>query len=342
MRYQGRETLANTPLIEMAAIVALLCYLQQSRPFPFRLLYKLFDPTSRLYARAVANCTNKEIRRIVQGWAKLSPSAQRYELGGAERMFRTVLRSPAFALRCDGTFSAPDFLNHDDGGHILMEGGDGSKEARRVMLGAIVHHIIEQARRGAFQRAGGLIPRRVPSILWKDRYRRPQGIAALQSGHNVHLPIALERAEMREDTTQNVDRWEIHRCNSPETVRFFANMIAPLLADQPDTAEIQRQIQTLQPWERFVRERTAWKEYVPLLEEPYPWQGLTEKRTWEAVKESIGKHGGKLLSNGSRKTRVPRPKSAKPWNATTPDTSSPAIKLLRGISRDSNEKGKSA
>jgi hypothetical protein len=65
-----------------------------------------------------------------------------------------VCTSPAFGDRCDGDFDAAAFLNQ--GGHILIEGGDASDEAKRVMLRAIAYHIINLSTRGKLKKRVGL------------------------------------------------------------------------------------------------------------------------------------------------------------------------------------------
>jgi hypothetical protein len=341
MRYQGRLTLANTPLIETGAMTAIMCFLYQSDPFELRMLYRIFNPDDSLYEQAVANCTDGETQKSIERWGKLSPSARRYELGGAARMFQIVLTSPAFACRCEGQFDAAKFLNHEEGGYILIDGGDVSDEARRVMLGAISYHVLALAHRQKFKTRVG---------LWLDEahefagHHECIGLRELRSsGLDITLVWQSIPPDMKEDVLQNCGRIEVYRCNSPESARLFAGMVAACMPEHPDVVEVQNRILNLNPpGSRFVRQRKAWQEYVPLLSEPYPWPGLTETRTWQAIKASMGTFGNALSLPGSKETPAPPPKSAKPCKRTTRNSPSPAIKLLRGFLGDSNENEESA
>ena len=323
-------------------MAVLLCHLSQSQPFPLHLLYKVFDPDDPIYDQAVQNCTDGEIRKIVARWKKLSLSARRYELGGAERMFRIVLTSPAFMYRCDGHFDAPKFLDHSDGGHILIEGGDVSDEAKRVVFGGISHLIIESAKRGKFKR---------PVQLVLDEAQEYAGLyecKALREVRKFNLDITLIAQslpqEMREDILQNCEHLAVYRCNSPDA-RLFGGMVGAVVRGagslSSDISEAQRAIMNLRVRQRFVRQGKAWKEEVPFLRDPYPWPGLTEKRTWEAITKSIGEHGEKLSLSGFEKTPAPATKSPKRSDSSTPTSPSPAIQLFRELSRNWNEKGKS-
>ena len=333
MESQDRTTLANTPLIETATIATLTSYLYQSKPFRLRKLYRVLDPEDPLYARAVANNTHPQSRKLMSSWKSLSKSARRYELGGAQRMFYKVFTSSAFASRCDGNFDIVAFLNHDEGGHYFLEGGDVCEEARRVLFRIILRKLIKAAMRGQFEDV-------VTVFLDESHQFAHLAVKMLRELRKFNLEIVCITqslpSEWKTDALECFRRLEIHRCNNPESARMFAGMLAPLMGGDVPVSEIQGKIMDLKPGWRYVREWKAWKEYVPLPTDPYPWLGLTETRTWKAIKESMGKYGRELSSGGSEPTPARRPKSAKPWRSSTPPSPSPAIKLLRGFSRDSN------
>lgn len=343
MRYQGRTNLANTPLVETATMAALLCFLYQSKPFPLYMLYRIFDPGDPLHEYAVEHCTDSEIQRLVARWKHLSQSARRYEIGAAERMFRIVLTSPAFMYRCDGTFDVAKFLDHEDGGHILIEGGDASDESKRVIYGAISQQVIETAKRGKFDDPVQLV------LDEAQEYAGQYECKALRETRKFNLDLTVIAQslpqEMREDVLQNCQRLEVYRCNSPDSARLFGGMIGAVMGGigsvSSEVSEAQRAIMNLRMRERFVRQGRAWKEHAPLIKDPCPWPGLTEKRTWEAIRRSIGEHGARLSLRGFETTPAPLTKSVKPSNSSTQNSPSPAIKLLRGLSRDSNGNGKS-
>ena len=343
MRYQGRASLAHTPLVETATMAALLCFLYQSKPFPLYLLYRIFDPDDPLYEQAMQNCTDGDTQKLVAHWKHLSLSARRYELGGAERMFRLVLTSPAFMYRCSGHFDVAKFLDHDQGGFILIEGGDVSDEAKRVIFGAISQQIIETAKRGKFKSPVQLVLDEAQEYAGRYECKALREVRKF----NLELTIIAQSLpqEMREDILQNCQRLEVYRCNSPDSARVFGGMIGAVMggADSlsADISAAQRAIMNLHVGERFVRQGKAWKERVSLRRDPYPWPGLTEKRTWEAIRKSIGEHGGRLSLPGCEKTPAPPTKSAKPSDNKATPSPSPAIRLLRELSRDSNENGKS-
>ena len=74
MQSQERTSLASTPLIDTAAYAAVMSYLYQSKPFPLQQPYRVLYPDDPLYARAVANNTDPDSRRVMSGWKGLSRS----------------------------------------------------------------------------------------------------------------------------------------------------------------------------------------------------------------------------------------------------------------------------
>ncbi|WP_158264842.1 hypothetical protein [Blastopirellula marina] len=335
LRYQGRTTMANTPLIEAATMTALVAWLSMKKPIPIWKLPDIFDPKSSTYRRVLSDCTEADVCKELARWKELTKAAQRYELGPAHRMFRATLGSEPFRLRCQGNFNLPKFLK--DGGMVLIEGGHVSPEAKRAVFGAILQHITHLAIHRKFK---------TPVIVVCDEaheYAGSQEANALREllKFNVLLHMISQSlfgdSEIQEAMLQNSERIEIYRCDSTASAHRFAGMILPGLPWETKLQDVQYQIMRLRRRERFVREgNRSWREYAPYVEDPYPWPSLTEKRTWQAIRKSIGEHGDRFCVIGSEKTQAPQDKPSEPSPESTPNLPSPAMKLRAALSRNSN------
>jgi hypothetical protein len=252
-------------------------------------------------------------------------------------MFKMTLGSIAFRKRCNGSFDLAKFLNHPSGGHVIIEGGDISPEAKRAVYGAISLKIHDDAKRGRYEYRLRAVYDEAQEFIGESeakglRELRKFGVSMTVISQSIGFP-----ADVREAILQNCGRVEVFRCHSPDTARLFAGMLAPLMGGGSDslskrTADLQERIMGQDDRWRFVREgNRAWHELVPFVTGPYPWPGLAEKRTWQAVRKAIGEHGVKFSEESSSETPAESNKPEEQSRRSARKTNSPAMRLRREI-----------
>lgn len=243
IRRRGMTTLKRTPLIEEWTVAALEIWLKQNRdrpPPPLFLLPQVFLPASRVHKELVENCTDWEIAARFQMIERLSPVALRGEVGPAERILRSVFRSPSFMARCDGNFDFVPFLN--SGGHIYLEGGGVSEDAMAIMLGAIVQRIIQEAKRGAFERPVRVV---IDEALLVIGGYEAKAMAEMRK-FNVNFTLISQSlppdSEIREMLLMNAGRIEVFRCNSFETAKLCADILGTASLDANAVLRTRQQV----------------------------------------------------------------------------------------------------
>ncbi len=146
VRRRGQMGLQNTPLIEEWIMAALELWLNQSEHISIAHLHHCFTPKHPVFDQLVENCTDGDTKhkfKLIEGMTALQ---RRSEIGSAQRILRIVLRSAAFALRCDGDFDIGQYLGN--GGILIiegksLEGGSISEDAIRTTFGAMTLQVIQ-------------------------------------------------------------------------------------------------------------------------------------------------------------------------------------------------------
>lgn len=235
MRRRGIQDTASTPLIEEGLLAALRLYISQKTPVPLAWLADVFTLGSDRRTQLLLNCTEPELVQRFHGYARLSPTARRTELGPAERILRAVCQSPSFRVRSGGvTFDFGRFL--DERGVLILDGrsrGNVSRDAASIMMGAVLLRVIQHARTGARSRIVLVIDEAVNAGLIGMQESRALAEApkwGLEFHVIVQDPFSLPRDEIRSNVLQNCGRHEWFRQGSPEAARLAAEDIAiPLL-----------------------------------------------------------------------------------------------------------------
>jgi hypothetical protein len=339
LRRRNVDGIAGTPLMEEWCMAALMLFLFQSVPKPLALLPFAFLPGSREFRSLVRDCALREIRYKFRQLARRSLSAVRAEVGSAERLFTAVFRSPAFTVRSRGGFDLGEFLQRR-GKLIIERGSEIGDDAMRTIMGAIVLLTIEHAKRR---------PKPYPPItIYIDEATNARLIGAPElhgiaetNKNGLYWQFFVQNLPAGADAIlQNCHRHEWFACPSYDLARKAATDIAAGL--RPGDASRSERIATLtdevinlSPGWRWVRDAAgARKEYVPLLENPWPdWPGLREakfeeKLQWIYRRPEYRKPDVSPCSNSS-KTETPRP-------SKSPDDSSPATRLKRRARRQAD------
>ncbi len=334
MRRRNTDGMAGTPLMEEWIIAAIMLFLFQGTPKLLTLLPYAFMPGTTEFAALVADCTLPEIRHKFQQLENLPSRAVRAEVGSAMRLINAVFRSPAFAARCRGGFDLGAFLQKK--GKLIVERGDDiGDDTGRTIMGAIVLLIIDHAKRR---------PKPYPPIrIYIDEATNAQLVGAPElrgiaetNKNGLYWEFLVQNLDFpggSDAVLQNCLRHEWFGCPFHDLARKAAIDVAAGLPPTEKSraeriAELTDDIMNLPPGWRWVRDPSgSRREYVPLLENPWPnWPGLREAK-YQQVLQCI---------YSRPEYRVPAepasPSSSKPGtrrSGKSPDDSSPANRLKR-------------
>lgn len=281
LRRRGSDSMASAPLMEEWTLAALNLFLFSGSPKPVSILPYAFMPGTPEFDALLRDCTLPEVRYKFEQLRTLSPRALRAEVGSAARLFNAVFRSPAFLARCDGDFDHAAFFAAR--GRLIVERGDEiDDDAMRVLIGAWVMLVDDYCR-------GRMVP-------------RPDFRIYLDECNNART---AGRGEMRgaAETRKNGLTWnfitqllnfpagadgipdlcvrkEVYRSDH-DLARKMAAMIVPGLPPTGESrtervARVADEIVTFRAGHRYVTDAAgSRREYVPMLEEPWPdWGSL--------------------------------------------------------------------
>lgn len=283
--YTGADSVTATPLKEEWLVSSLLLVIHQKLPKSPLLLPFAFLPGTKEFEELVRDCILPEIKAKFQALEKLTPRALRAEVGSASRLVNAVFRSEAFRRRCQGGFDLAAFYQNK--GKLIIEAGSEITEAARsVIISTLVVLTIEIAKRRAH-------PYPVIKIRLDEANNARlvtnhvlKGIAELRK-YGVFFEFYVQNLNFPGNVAEILQNCRIHHwyaCASRELARQAAiDVAAGLSRDSEDSRAdfiegLTDEILFLKPGWRW--SRYPWgskKEYVPLVESPYPnWPGLRE------------------------------------------------------------------
>lgn len=334
LRRRNTDGMAGAPLMEEWCMAAIMLYLFQVTRKPLALLPYSFLPGTPEFASLVRDCTLPDLRHKFQQLEKLNPRAQRAEIGSALRLVNAVFRSPAFTARSRGGFNLGAFLQQK--GKLIIERGEEiGDDTMRTIMGAIVLLVIDHAKRR---------PHPFPMIrVYIDEATNARLVGAPElrglaetNKNGLYWEFLVQNLDFpggSDAVLQNCICHEWFGCPFYDLARKAAtDVVAGLPASEMSRAEriaqMTNDIMGLAPGWRWVRDPSgARREYVPLLENPWPdWPGLRHAKLQEKLQCIY------------RRTeyRVPdEPQSSNSSNAETPppsksrDDFSPAKRLKR-------------
>lgn len=338
LRRRGGDGLAGTPLMEEWVLAVLTLSLCQSAPKPVAWVPSALTPGTDEFRALLRDCTAPEVAHKFRQLDGLSPRALRAEVGSAARLLNGVFRSPAFVLRARGGFDLGAFLQKR--GMLVVERGDEiGDDAMRAVMGAIVLLTIDHCKR----RPKPFPPVRV--VIDEATNARLVGPPELRgvaetNKNGLYWEFLVQNLDFpggADPVLQNCAAHEWFGCAHYALAREGAtDVVGGLPADERSRAEriaaLADDITNLPAGWRWVRDEAgARREYVPLLEHPYPdWPGLRaaklgEKLAWIHSRSEYGAGGTPPCSPSSPSSPPPPPSS--------PPPSSPAERWRRGSAR---------
>jgi hypothetical protein len=236
LRRRGIHDTAGTPLIEEGLLAALGLYIHQRTPASLSFLTDVFTLGSPARDQLLRNCTEPELLRKFETYAKLSPTARRTETGPAERILQAVCGSPAFRVRAGGpTFDFDRFL--DRRGILILDGssrGNLSRDAASVMMGAVILRVIHHCRTRANGRVVLVLDEAVNANLvgvHESRALAEAGKWGLEFHVIVQDPFNFPSEDICNNVLQNCYRHEWFRQGSPAAAKLAAQDVATPLLD---------------------------------------------------------------------------------------------------------------
>ena len=336
MRRRGSDGMAGTPLMEEWVMGAISLYLFQKVRLPLTILPSAFQTGSQEFETLVSGCTNRQSKAKFQQLAKMSPRAQRGETGSAVRLTNGVFRNKSFTARCRGDYKLGEFLQAK-GKLVIERGEDIGDDAMRAIMGGINLLVIDHARRR---------PKPYPPIrirIDEATNARLVGTPELHgiaetSKYGLYWEFMVQNLDFpggADHVLQNCLRHEWFGCPFYELARKAAvDIVAGLPASEEESradriSNLTTEMMNLPPGWRWVRDpEGSRKEYVPMLEHPWPdWADLRqdklkEKLQWIYARPEYGVPSTQSDSTSSEDTPAPPPSSRK--------DSSPAERWKRG------------
>lgn len=338
LRRRNADGMAATPLLEEWVMAAVTLYLFQGMRKPLTMLPFAFMPGTDEFRWLVRGCELPDIRHKFTQLERLNPRALRAEVGSAARLMNPVFASPAFQARCRGGFDLRGFLQ-DRGVLIIERGEDVGDDTMRTVMGAVVLLVIDHAKRR---------PKPYPPIrvtIDEATNARLVGAPELRglaetNKNGLYWTFLVQNLDFpggADAVLQNCTRHEWFGCPFGELARKAASDVVSGLPSGDESraeriAALADEIMNLPAGWRWVRDLAgSRKEYVPLLQDPWPdWPGLRERKlaeklSWIRARPEYGAPSTPSSWTSSAGTAPPPPRSR--------TDSSPAERFKRGSAR---------
>lgn len=334
LRRRGTDGIAATPLLEEWILALLMMFLFQANPKPLGILPYGFMPGTSECTALIRDCILPEIRHKFHQLEKLNPRALRAEVGSASRVVTAIFRSPAFLVRSRGGFDLGSFLQNR--GTLIVEKGDEiDDDAMRTIMCGISTLVTDHAK-------SRKVPRPWIRIYLDEcvnartagTFEERAAAETRKSGLSWYFMSQLLNYPNGPDGfLQNCLRHEVFKSPHYELARKMAtDMVAAMPLTEESRAErvarLAHDIMNLPPGWRWVRDASGTrKEYVPMLENPWPdWPGLREAKLQEKLQCIYARLEYRAHDEAPSENFSP-PET--PRSTKSPDVSSPAKRLKR-------------
>jgi hypothetical protein len=282
IRRRQLESLATSAQTEEWVIPALMLYVCQPDHPPLPVLNYAFGPPEHpAFRRLLDRCTDRDVarrfREIERG------KIHRGQYAPAERLIRGVCTSPAFAVRCGATFQLGSFL--DRRGILLIEGGGSiSHDAACTIMGALIIQTIRHVRTR---------PRPHPPVILALDEATNAGLVGASGfetraaaecqkmGLAIHVLVQslnFPSSDITEALLTNCLRHEWYYAANEAVIRKAAADLG--------SKDYEAVLRTFSAGQRCVKDRNrVFYEYVPLLDDPWGFPGLSRKKASLALAE---------------------------------------------------------
>jgi hypothetical protein len=249
-----------------------------------------FRPGTEEFDELVRGCTLSDIRAKFKSLEKLSPRGLRAEVGSATRLVDGIFRDPAFLLRCRTSFDLDSFLQ--SGGTLLVERGDADQDVTRTIIGGINLLVTDHCESR---------PRPFPPVgIWLDECTNARTAGPFEEKKagetrkaGLHWRFICQHPNFPngpEGYFQNCQEKHFYRCGDYALARKLAAFVVGGVSRGEESRSsmvdaVASQLMTFKPgWRYVVGPGGTRKEYVPMLDNPWPdWPGLREAKMREKL-----------------------------------------------------------
>ena len=343
MRRRG-GAIASAPLMEEWVMALLMVYLYQRPVKDPSIIPYGFRPGTDEFTALLRDCPLGDLKHKFQALEAMKPAGLRSEVGSAARLVSGVFGDPEFLAACRPGFDLGAFLQR--GGKLLLERGTADEDVTRTIIGGINLLVTEhcEGRAKPYPPVAILLDETTNAGTAGDFEERKAGETRKYGLHWHFICQHPNFPNGPESFFQNCQEKHFYRCGDYTLAHKLAAYIAagwPRGEKESRAAVIDSltsDLMHLKPgWRYVIGPGGTRKEYVPMLENPWPdWPGLREAKRKEKL--------CRIYSRPEyRKTPVPRPSgdpgatsdstlpadTASP-SSSLPDSPSPAERWKRG------------
>ncbi len=339
-RRRDQQSLATSPQTEEWVLKATLLLLNQPHSYPASDLRFALQPGHPKFERLLRECTDPDVTFEFERVSSREIKPGQYV--AARRLIEGVCGSPTFIVRCGTSFDLGSFL--DDGGILLIEGGNVSQPVLQTILGSICMQVIQHVRtRSRKGRILLVLDEAVNANLVGAAGHEVRALAECQKmGLDMHILVqapTFPNSQIANDVFTNCKRHEwFYTASAAGEKKGLDDLGDP---------ELSPPLRRLKVRERWVKDcDEVYHDFAPLLETPWIYPELTELKVRRAIEEirhrrefgdtvcpiTIGSSETEASSSSQPDTSVP---------PVTSSDSSPAKRRRTGVSKNSETKNSS-
>lgn len=267
-------------------------FLNNARRFAPSVMQYAFMPGTREFEQLMSGARNIDRSRFLP-LQKLSLRALRSEVGSTARPINSLFGSPIFAAWSRGGFNLGQF--YQDCGILIIERGDECGDVTmKMLIGCITYQTIKVGvrRKNPFPHIRIRVDEAVnaglafPHLIKATAETAKNGVYIEFLVQNLNFPN-----NKADEVIQNCARREYFRCPLRELARQAATDVLSCLGvgdEESRAKELEKltsEIQKLKPgWRWVIEDGEAHKEYVNMLENPWPDWTLPDGRKFREAR----------------------------------------------------------
>ncbi len=336
-RRRDQQSLATSPQTEEWVLKATLLLLNQPHSYPASDLRFALQPGHPKFERLLRECSDPDVTFEFDRVASREIKPGQYV--AARRLIEGVCGSPTFIVRCGTSFDLGSFF--DNGGILLVEGGNVSQPVLQTILGSICMQVIQHVRtRSRKGRILLVLDEAVNANLVGAAGHEVRALAECQKmGLDMHILVqapTFPNSQIVNDVFTNCKRHEWFYAASAAVERKG-------MEDLGDT-ELSPPLRRLGVRERWVKDcDEVYHDCAPLLETPWIYPELTDRKVRRAIEEirQRREYGEAICSSSIGSSETEASTSSQPDTSVPPVTSSdssPAKRRRIGVSKNSENK----
>lgn len=336
-RRRDQQSLSSSPQTEEWVLKAALLLLNQPYDYPASDLRFALQPGHPKFERLLRECTDPDVTFEFTRVASREIKSGQYV--AARRLIEAVCGSPSFIVRCGTSFDLGAFL--DDGGILIIEGGNVSQPVLQTILGSVCMQVIQHVRTRIRKNTILLVlDEAVNANLVGAAGHEVRALAECQKmGLDMHILVqapSFPSSQIANDVFTNCKRHEWFYAASAAVERKG-------MEDLGDT-ELSPPLRRLKVRERWVKDcDEVFHDFAPLLETPWIYPELTDRKVRRAIEEirQRSEYGAATCPAATGSSEIEISSNSQPDKSAPPVTSSdssPAKRRRTGASRNSEAK----